>query len=399
MLESLPFASWVPNMAARLENQFGHSRGWQHNRLRTASGFNVLAVGLDVATRGLKLDQYRPDLIILDDVDSETDTPEAIEKKIVRITRAILPAGSPDVVTLFIQNLVIPDGIAARLANVAAEPADFLADRIVSGPVPAVRDLELDETGDYPVITGGIATWEGMNLDACQDEINTIGITAFEVECQHNVRERGDKIHDPAWWANGRSRYDAFDPRWEELTVSRIQLWDTAWEQKSSSAYSACVTLDLIPWQLGYVALVRDVWREKIAFASLLGLDLLDAIVQQAEKWGLNRDWPLGSDVIIEYEASGKAAVQSLAISAPEWLKPKIRRYTPKLSKDHRQVLAAEPARAGRIWLPLPHPELRWLPGFEQELYTIPNSTYRDATDAFAQGVDYWTHFLRDHTV
>lgn len=402
MLESPMIRDWDYSLSTRLENQYGHSRGWSRGTLRTASGLNVLAYGLDKGVRGVRMDQYRPDLIILDDIDEESDSPETTQKKIETITRAILPAGADHVAVIAIQNLILPDGVFARLANIAPEPADFLADRIISGPVPAVIDPVYDNTmtDDRKVrIIGGTPTWSGMDLDACQRAILSEGWRSFVIERQHEVRERGDKIHDPAWWANGRSRYDAFDPRWEELTVSRIQLWDTAWEQKSSSAYSACVTLDLIPWQLGYVALVRDVWREKIAFASLLGLGLLDAIVQQAEKWGLNRNWPLGSEVVIEYEASGKAAVQSLAISAPEWLKPKIRRYTPKLSKDHRQVLAAEPARAGRIWLPIPHPELRWLPAFEQELYTIPNSTYRDATDAWAQGVDYWTHFLRDHTV
>ncbi len=402
MLESQQVQDYDYSLSTRLENQYGHSRGWGKGMIRTASGLNVVAYGLDKGVRGIRMDQFRPDMIVLDDIDETHDTPEGTQKKIDTITRSILPAGADHVAVLAIQNLVLSDGVFARLANIAAEPADFLMDRIVSGPVPAVIDPVYEDTltDDRKVrIVEGTPTWSGMDLDACQRAIQTEGFTAFRVERQHEVRERGDKIHDPIWWADGRSRYDFNDPIWEHLAVARIQLWDTAWEAKTTSAYSACVTLDLIPWQQGYVALVRDVWREKIAFASLLGVDLLDAIVQQAEKWGLGRDWPLGSDVIVEYEASGKAAVQSLALSAPEWLKPKIHRYTPKLSKDHRQVLAAEPARSGRIWLPYPDEALLWLPGFEKELYTLPGSIYRDATDAFAQGIDWWTHYLKDHSV
>jgi len=42
--------------------QVRQSKGWRRNRLRTASGFTIVAIGLDTAARGVKLDEDRPDL-------------------------------------------------------------------------------------------------------------------------------------------------------------------------------------------------------------------------------------------------------------------------------------------------------------------------------------------------
>jgi len=36
-------------------------------------------------------------------------------------------------------------------------------------------------------ITGGQATWEGQNLEVCQNNINTWGLTSFLQEAQHEV--------------------------------------------------------------------------------------------------------------------------------------------------------------------------------------------------------------------
>ena len=49
--------------AERAVGKYGSSKGWRRNQLRTDNGFNVAALGLDVAARGIKLDEFRPDLI------------------------------------------------------------------------------------------------------------------------------------------------------------------------------------------------------------------------------------------------------------------------------------------------------------------------------------------------
>jgi len=173
----------------RAVNQYGHSRGWKADMLRTANGFNVLAFGLDAGARGIKLDEFRPDFIFLDDIDGLHDTPETTQKKIETITSTILPAGSPDCAVLFVQNRILEFGVMSQLADGTAE---FLLNREPISEEPAVIGLQYEvyenEDGlNLYRITGGEATWEGQSLSTCTEFINTYGLKAFLRESQHEV--------------------------------------------------------------------------------------------------------------------------------------------------------------------------------------------------------------------
>lgn len=187
------------DVGRRLENQYGNSRGWKRSMFRTASGFSAIALGLDVAMRGIKIEDMRPDLIVFDDIDGRHDSSKIIKKKIETITNSILPAGSKDVAIWGIQNLITPNGIFSQLVDGRAE---FLARRRVNGPIPAVEglqterrlgkdtDFDVDPDRMIAVITGGTPTWPGrMDLEACQNEILSLGYRAFERECQNDVTE------------------------------------------------------------------------------------------------------------------------------------------------------------------------------------------------------------------
>ena len=198
MLESPGVARWYPPMAERLVGKFGNSKGWRRNRLRTASGFTIDALGLDTAARGVKLDDQRPDLIVIDDVDSHDDSPALVTKKIDALTKKLLPAGAPDLVVLAIQNLVHRGGVFARLADGRAQ---FLATRRVSGPIPALRKLQ---TVHQPVdgrprdvIVSAEPTWrppgwnpERPDFSRWQHQLDTWGLPAFLTEAQHEVDAR-----------------------------------------------------------------------------------------------------------------------------------------------------------------------------------------------------------------
>lgn len=175
----------------RLMGKYGHSKGWRRNQLRTENGFNVAAYGLDVGSRGIRLGEFRPDLIILDDIDERHDTPETTRKAIITITQSLLPAGSEDCAVLFIQNKIHENSIAALLAE---GKADFLHHRNPVCEEPAVRGLEVehrqlpDGTARYFVV-GGTPTWEGQNLQVCEAQINEWGLSAFLREAQQEVSE------------------------------------------------------------------------------------------------------------------------------------------------------------------------------------------------------------------
>ena len=180
LLDSPTAAAAFPDVAARAVNKYGHSRGWRRNRLVCASGFVLDGIGLDTAARGVKFEDRRPDGMILDDLDGTHDTTKATAKKIDTLTKALLPALAEQGWVLAVQNLVHPDGIFARLVD---GRADFLSEREVSGPVPALRDMTVDEGG----LVDGAPSWTGQGVDDCRQRVATFGLSAFRQECQHDL--------------------------------------------------------------------------------------------------------------------------------------------------------------------------------------------------------------------
>lgn len=192
LFESDSFSKMYPQVSRRMIGKYGDSRGWRRNRLRTESGFTIDALGLDTAARGVKMDEDRPDLIIMDDIDDVLDSPGTVAKKITTLTKSIIPAGSENVAVLIGQNLIHEDGVVARLAN---GRADFLTDRIVSGPHPAITNLVTEVQKDGKTkITGGETTWPTMTIAKLQTKLNSMGITAFLAEEQHDVGNLSEGI-------------------------------------------------------------------------------------------------------------------------------------------------------------------------------------------------------------
>lgn len=193
MLEADTVAQYFPEVGTPRVGKHG-SRAWRRSMMTSANGYTVEAIGLDKAIRGQKIDWTRPDLIVFDDIDAKHDTENAVLKKIGTITTSILPAGADNCAVLFCQNLIHVDSVAHSLSKRPDETggADYLANRIVSGPHQAVEGLAYefqpqDDGSLLWVITAGTSLWDGFDLDICQAEINRAGPGAFEIESQHEI--------------------------------------------------------------------------------------------------------------------------------------------------------------------------------------------------------------------
>jgi hypothetical protein len=194
LLEGSELERVYPELSSRKVGKYGNSKGWRRSRLRTSSGLTIDALGLDVGSRGAKVEDARPDLMIFDDVDEAHDTAATVKKKIDTITTSLLPAGSGDLAVLFIQNLIHPNSIASKLAD---KNPEFLTDRILSGPFPAVDGLAYEthfdeiENCNHYTITAGSPTWAGQGKEVCEQQMKTWGPTAFLKEAQHRVEQSG----------------------------------------------------------------------------------------------------------------------------------------------------------------------------------------------------------------
>jgi hypothetical protein len=257
--------TYYPDAARRKVNKYGHSQGWRRNRLHTESGFVLDALGLDVASRGLKTGDQRPDFLIIDDVDSKHDTASEVRRKSEVLTHTIIPAGSGDLAILGIQNLIHRNSVFAQLADTRAE---FLLNRAISGPFPALRNFAYEQRGSRYYITSGDPTWEGQSVDDCERELNRIGPAAFEAECQQHVKAPAlgavfpqyNEVYHVITWTEfvtlysdiARDRYGRprIPPTWH---LGRAQDWGTTIQHPCATVWLAKPTKGHHLWDSVFV--------------------------------------------------------------------------------------------------------------------------------------------------
>lgn len=231
--ESDLFALFYPEHADRKVSKYGHSAGWRRNRLRTAGGFTLDAAGLDRAVRGLKVEEDRPDVVVIDDIDEHTDTALTITKHEQRLSRSILPARSRNAVVLFKQNLIHENGVMARLLD---RRADYLRSARRVGPIPAIEGLAYEADGDRFKITAGEASWPGgFGLERAEAELNASGPTAFLAEHQHEPQDILGDVFGHMDFAPLRVKRSDVPPL--DIVIVRV---DPAVEGDADSGQGAC---------------------------------------------------------------------------------------------------------------------------------------------------------------
>ncbi len=208
MLTETEFAELYPLASQRRVGRYGNARGWRRNRLVTASGFVLDALGLDTVARGVKIDAERPDFFVLDDIDDISDGPGVIASKLTKLSSSILGSGSNDAIVLGCQNLIHPDSIFSRLATKdRAKRLDILANRIISGPFPALYNMvakehQDEEGGIVWKIVSGQPSWPGQDLEACQILSDRIGISTFRREAQHELESGEGSLYEHITFAH-----------------------------------------------------------------------------------------------------------------------------------------------------------------------------------------------------
>jgi hypothetical protein len=265
------FSKWYPRMAARKVTKFGHSAGWRRTRLRTASGFVVDAAGLDRGIRGAKVERMRPDLIVFDDLDRDTDTPTTTDRKIRNLTRSIIPTQGPDCAFIGAQNLILRGGIFDRLQD---GTADFLAQRVISGPHPALsdftpaQDLQGRPDGGWDIV-GGTPTWASRGLAHCQFLLDTFGREAFLIECQHMLSEVSDLV------------FPNFNPdthEWKHAKLPEFVGYYGGWDFGGEGLTAHRSALSLIGRTDGGRYILLDEWSDN-------GPDVWERQLQTAQEW------------------------------------------------------------------------------------------------------------------
>jgi hypothetical protein len=277
-------ADMAATMAAagveRQVNKYGHSQGWNTTMLRTSNGFSALAVGLNSVQRGLKLSFVRPDLIILDDVDGETDTIDRILKKVRILRNTILPSGSPDCAVAFFQNVIHAQSIMLQLLE---GQLDMLQDRVQTRIVPAIEGFEYAEYAGADGrtryrIAGGESSWPGKLLDDWQKDLDAVGLEGFLREYQHRV-------------GAGGLLFAAFEPTRQGQPWHVVEPFGPipanwrVWGAHDYGETAPCCFLVFCEDEQGTVYLIAEFYK-----GGLSSPEQADAVLQMLERLGLA--WP-----------------------------------------------------------------------------------------------------------
>jgi hypothetical protein len=110
-LDSPEVAYHYPGLSNPRVDKHGYQTAWRQDFLATSSHWGIIPIGLEEGVRGGRLFDLRFTMFVFDDIDNRTDSPAAVEKKLKIISHEILPAGTPDTLKLFPQNLIHEDSV------------------------------------------------------------------------------------------------------------------------------------------------------------------------------------------------------------------------------------------------------------------------------------------------
>jgi hypothetical protein len=168
----------------RITNDYGmqvNPGKWETGEFTLLSGCAFRALGAGQSPRGTRNESFRPDFILVDDIDTDEETrnPERIEKKWNWIEQALIPtvSVSGDYRILFNGNIIARDCCITR----AIEKADY-ADII------NIRDKN------------GKSTWPEKNTEEDIDKIlGLISTASAQKEYYNNPVSQGDIFKELRW--------------------------------------------------------------------------------------------------------------------------------------------------------------------------------------------------------
>ena len=205
--------------------EFGNDGQWAISSLVFQNtGARIMIASMDQSIRGIRHHQYRPDLIILDDVEDmgSTKTMEGRNKLFDWFTREILPLGDIGTRTIIVGNLVHEDALVMRIVK-----------KIDAKEVEGIYRL-------FPLINKeGMCLWPGK-FDT-QEKIETlhksvVNELAWKQEYLLEIVSDSTRVIHPDW-------FQFYDTLPTQTTNHAIVGVDLAISLKDTADYTAMVTI------------------------------------------------------------------------------------------------------------------------------------------------------------
>ena len=359
VVDLYPWAA-SPTVASTLLVKFGV----RQSVINVGGRLTVLGVGLIGGNRGLLIDNQRPDVMLLDDLDDTGDSSAVIRRKRAYLLESVIPAAAAEGATImFAQNTIRPDGIMAEV--IRQERGGALYGAKVIGPIPIIENPTYGEDGR---LSGGTPTWPArFTLERINSERDKMTPKVFSRECLNdmNVAVEGALLE----------AHDQFVtvpmPPIGDLQVARIGLDPSVKSSKTSDETGIVVSGRM---RDGKIVVLED---------ATCGPETpmqtwIDTVCDLVEKWG--------ADIVVEDNQGGdawdlllKQALKARSLSA------QVKSETANQTKRGRAMPVAEAVKGGRVVkavhaVELTHELCTWLPGDKS-----PNRI-----DAFVWSVHGW---------
>lgn len=166
----------------RITNDYGSQRGakWTATEFRTKKGVSFRALGADQSPRGTRNDSVRPDVILIDDMDTDQDcrNPEIISKRADWLFGALIPTRSVNVPLL----VIVCGNIIAEYCCVTE----------------AMK--KADKVDIVNIRTAGKSSWPEKNAEKHIDRVlSTISYAAAQTEYFNNPQTEGRVFKNLTW--------------------------------------------------------------------------------------------------------------------------------------------------------------------------------------------------------
>lgn len=166
--------------------------------------------------------------------------------------------------------------------------------------------------------------------------------------------------------------------RYEYLPLSGyfVQSWDCASKAGFNNDYSVCTTWKVFENNFYLV----DVLRERLNYVDLKRMTVDYANIYNPDA------------ILIEDKASGQQLLQELHSIIPQ----AVIAISPKQDKVTRAISVSPVFESRKIYFPIAQ---NWLPDYEAELFSFPNSSHDDQVDSTTQFLNWITKRFPDRTM
>lgn len=328
---------------------------WGKKEILTTTGIRIAAKGAGTRMRGVKSFQYRPDLILLDDLenDNHIETIELRDKLHNWLKKAVL-------------NLVPEHGDVVMVGTILHH--DSVLSRVLVDEVWDAKKLKAIEDGE--------STWpEGWSLQRLAKKKLEIGSEAFAQEYLNDPSETGNQAFNPAFF-NWYVTADLVDtkPNGEEVErpMRHFLTLDPAYSGSKRAHYAAMVVVGVDIANNWYI---KEIWREHASDGVIVA-----EFMRLQKKWDCIRT---GVETVF-MQKSFKIAIQDAMLKKNQVFD--IADLKAQTAHKDMRIRALVPRwELGTIHLAKHDPNSRHL---EEELRRYPKSKYDDILDALAYHVE-----------